>query len=960
MVDASRRNCVFLATTSSGPTFVVKQAPPAYAAPLAHEATILRLLAGAPELAGHVPVVVHEEHGGGCIVLRTPGGGRDWGDHQGRFPRIPARILGRVLAVLHGLDVRAPTNGSGPAWGLLLPEPPRDLVLELSAGAQDVVARIQASDELCGRLAGLRSADADDALVHGDLRWDNCLALPAPGARRRTRVLLVDWELAGRADPAFDAGSVLAEYLRVWVGSVPIVEAGRSWPARRAGAPSARRDAARRRRVLVGLSRGGRATAGAAAGGRDDGRAAAADRGRARAGSGGAHRPMSSRSLQLADNMLRRPDDAASGPARAASVSRYREQVAAAVRAVTIRGPAQYAWLGHRSRRLPRVAERRALDESERRRHLVSCLREELYFSFYCHGASVPARWGEPEPVSADPWLVEAMSRREYRPRRMGAGLDGRAGRRRRGGRRQPAPAHARGGRRLRRPRRAGAPSVRVRLPKELPASRRATGPSSATPGDRRERRARVLERDARRAPALVGALTSRLNGDGVPFRLKVADHPFRLDRCDAAVLYLDGDVFRAVRPALAERRRSSPRTCDPRSRHSRLGWRRARGWPRTRTARASASGAARCSPTGSSARTSSGLTAIEARVEAVAARFAEDGVAIDAPYLSRRWRTAMSSEFLDAGGSLGRSRGRRGDLGRGPLQLGRRLDGSEGGVARGVPRARGELVRRHGRRRPVPRRARGGDRRRGGPPDRGGRAAPVGGASAVTSPRGVPRRLARYRLGRRPRRRAPRRGGAADERAHAAGRGGADPRRDVDVVLGSAGSTLARLALAELFDEPTLVEDAVAAGEALLARATVTQARLVLGGAGPPPPPRTSAACRTAPAGSAGRCSSSSPPPATTRFRVGAEGAFAYERSGWAPDLRAPGRASHAATAAAGARSRRRPSAAGATARPASPSSGCARPRFSARTRTSRRRAAPSPSPAASSPPRSRTRSRT
>ena len=225
VVDASRRNCVFLATTSSGPTFVVKQAPPAHAAPLAHEATILRLLADAPELAGHVPAVVHEEPGGGCIVLRTPGGGRDWGDHQGRFPRLPARILGRVLAALHGLSVQAPANGSGPAWGLLLPEPPQSLVRALSAGAQDVVARIQGSDELCARLDHLRERDRGSALVHGDLRWDNCLALPAPGARRRTRVLLVDWELAGHADPAFDAGSVLAEYLRVWVGSVPIVEA---------------------------------------------------------------------------------------------------------------------------------------------------------------------------------------------------------------------------------------------------------------------------------------------------------------------------------------------------------------------------------------------------------------------------------------------------------------------------------------------------------------------------------------------------------------------------------------------------------------------------------------------------------------------------------------------------------------------------------------------------------------
>ena len=37
-------------------------------------------------------------------------------------------------------------------------------------------------------------------------------------------MLLVDWELAGPGSPAFDVGSVLAEYLRFWVASVPIVD----------------------------------------------------------------------------------------------------------------------------------------------------------------------------------------------------------------------------------------------------------------------------------------------------------------------------------------------------------------------------------------------------------------------------------------------------------------------------------------------------------------------------------------------------------------------------------------------------------------------------------------------------------------------------------------------------------------------------------------------------------------
>ena len=67
-------------------------------------------------------------------------------------------------------------------------------------------------------------------------------------------------------------------------------------------------------------------------------------------------------------------------------------------------------------------------------------------------------------------------------------------------------------------------------------------------------------------AAALVRALTSRLNARGRPFRLKVADHPFRLDRCDAAVLYLPRETS-ARCGALREVAAGWGRTCgrDPR-----------------------------------------------------------------------------------------------------------------------------------------------------------------------------------------------------------------------------------------------------------------------------------------------------------------------------------------------------------------------------------------------------------
>lgn len=229
ILDVSRRNCVYLVSTREGPAYVVKQGTPRSAETLAHEGAVLQGLAGVPELAGVVPTVVHHEPEAARLILRTPGGARDWSDHHrdGRFPRVQARSLGRALAALHRVHadrLAQSPPGLDPLWGLSLPEPRHEVVLDLSAGARDLVARLQASQAMCSRLNELRETLADGSYVHGDLRWDNCLVVAPPGSRRRTRVLLVDWELAGRGPAEHDIGAVLAEYLRSWVGSIPIVD----------------------------------------------------------------------------------------------------------------------------------------------------------------------------------------------------------------------------------------------------------------------------------------------------------------------------------------------------------------------------------------------------------------------------------------------------------------------------------------------------------------------------------------------------------------------------------------------------------------------------------------------------------------------------------------------------------------------------------------------------------------
>ena len=136
-------------------------------------------------------------------------------------------MLGLALAALHRVPAGRVGDlppGFDPMWGLSLSEPLHERLLDLSAGALDLVGRLQASRALCDRLDALRDAVSGDVVMHGDLRWENCLAVAAPGSLRRTRVLLVDWELAGPGPAGFDAGTVLAEYLLSWVGSIPIVD----------------------------------------------------------------------------------------------------------------------------------------------------------------------------------------------------------------------------------------------------------------------------------------------------------------------------------------------------------------------------------------------------------------------------------------------------------------------------------------------------------------------------------------------------------------------------------------------------------------------------------------------------------------------------------------------------------------------------------------------------------------
>ena len=104
-------------------------------------------------------------------------------------------------------------------------------------------------------------------------------------------------------------------------------------------------------------------------------------------------------------------------------------------------------------------------------------------------------------------------------------------------------------------------------------------------------------------------------------------------------------------------------------------------------------------------------------------------------------------------------------------------------------------------------------------------------------------------------------------------------PDGHLDVVLGSAGSAIARLALSRMLDDAALFDDAVAGGELLLARATIT--RHGWSWATPEQPRRRHLCGLSHGAGGIGwALLELFAATGDHRFRAGAEGAFAYERS--------------------------------------------------------------------------------
>jgi aminoglycoside phosphotransferase (APT) family kinase protein len=227
VIDASGRSRVYLAKVGSS-GFVVKQWAPAERVLMAQEASVLDTLAAAgyPRFS---PVLLARDSACGILVTDLLGDGENlaWYQRRAGVSVGLARAAGKVLGGLHRIEPaaigRSAVDGTPP---LALPPrlPPIELVREVSDGALEMIRLLQRSVELEERLELVRAAWRADAFIHGDVRWANWVPHAAPGSNRRTRLALVDWELARRGEPAYDLAAMLAEYLFTWIASIPVAD----------------------------------------------------------------------------------------------------------------------------------------------------------------------------------------------------------------------------------------------------------------------------------------------------------------------------------------------------------------------------------------------------------------------------------------------------------------------------------------------------------------------------------------------------------------------------------------------------------------------------------------------------------------------------------------------------------------------------------------------------------------
>lgn len=232
-LESSRRNRNFKVLRRRHPGFFVKQIQqwePQAIATLQSEAKCYWLALNNPAFAPLAPLLPKYydfDPARYVLVLELLKDGEDITEHHRRlnaFPAETAAQLARALAAYHSIGPGGEGSAASAAagfakkipWILSVGQFNAESLRAMSGGNSQLVGIVQQFPDFERHLLALRNEWRFESLIHGDLKWDNCM-IETGGSGLK----IVDWELADWGDACWDVGAILQAYLSFWVFSMP-------------------------------------------------------------------------------------------------------------------------------------------------------------------------------------------------------------------------------------------------------------------------------------------------------------------------------------------------------------------------------------------------------------------------------------------------------------------------------------------------------------------------------------------------------------------------------------------------------------------------------------------------------------------------------------------------------------------------------------------------------------------
>jgi thiamine kinase-like enzyme len=245
--DVSRRNHNFLVASPSG-RYLLKQAVGRdRVRTISREAVFYRAVCEKENgFSSYLPkFYLHDEERNILIIesLESVETLREQQLRTGRSSSGVAEELAEALAALHqfSADFTSEFVTAGSFKARLPYRPDLKTFRSLSGGGIEVIKMIQANRNVVDVLDQLTDESKGSAVIHGDVRGDNFLLPAGAGARREGWLKVIDFELATCGDAAVDIGWMFADYLSLWIFSLPLIagyhpdrfDAIARWPLRK-------------------------------------------------------------------------------------------------------------------------------------------------------------------------------------------------------------------------------------------------------------------------------------------------------------------------------------------------------------------------------------------------------------------------------------------------------------------------------------------------------------------------------------------------------------------------------------------------------------------------------------------------------------------------------------------------------------------------------------------------------